>query len=111
MNVYRTDSGQYIIHKDFSNSAIGTSLYESSADPVNLASVMRNAVIFLPEQLLDNDQEMLELDFETMARPWDRLTDEDLAILYAEAAEEDEELAQLGLAHYADILRLEEDVE
>jgi len=38
----------------------------------------------------------------------DELSEEELAALYAEAAQEDEELARLGLAHYAQILEQEE---
>ena len=43
--------------------------------------------------------------------PRERLSDEQLAALYAEAAEEDRLLAQLGLARYAEILRDEEEDE
>jgi hypothetical protein len=34
-----------IEYGDLSNSAIGASMYQSSADPTNLASIMRNALI------------------------------------------------------------------
>jgi hypothetical protein len=48
---------------------------------------------------------------DTTLSPWDALSDEELATLYAEAAEEDQLLAQLGLEHYAEVLRQEEESE
>lgn len=42
---------------------------------------------------------------------WDTLSDEALMALYEEAAEEDQMLAQLGLEHYAEVLRQEEESE
>ncbi len=52
-----------------------------------------------------------EPELEKRQNLWDVLSDEELTVLYAEAAEEDQQLAQLGLAHYAEILRQEEDAE
>jgi hypothetical protein len=42
---------------------------------------------------------------------WSILSDEDLAAVYEEVAEEDRLLAHLGLSHYAEILRQEEESE
>ncbi|MCI0529727.1 MAG: hypothetical protein L0Y56_19980, partial [Nitrospira sp.] len=42
--------------------------------------------------------------------PWINFSDEELAALYAEAAEEDQSLAQLGLAHYNETLKQEEKI-
>jgi len=45
MNVSKLELGPKIVYTDYSTSAIGASLYQSSADPTNLASIMRNALI------------------------------------------------------------------
>ena len=47
----------------------------------------------------------------TELEAWETLSDEALAALYDEAAEEDQFLAQIGLAHYAKVLRQEEEAE
>ena len=47
MNSHKSKSGQNIIFVDHSSSAIGTSIYQSSANPDNLASIMRNNVIVI----------------------------------------------------------------
>jgi len=51
MNIYESSSGQDIVYIDHSTSAMGASLYQSSAVPTNLASIMRNALIESPVQL------------------------------------------------------------
>lgn len=112
MRIHRTGTGQNIVYKDYSNSAIGASLYESSADPTNLSSMIRNALlIFLPVQLYGDVQHLEEPKIGEKLNAWDNLKDEELIALYAEAAEVDEELVNLGLAHYAEILRQEEEME
>ena len=111
MNLYESNTGQYILYKDYSNSAIGASLYQSSADPTNLASIIRNAFIFFLDQPLI-DEQLFDLELDTKLKVWDTpLNDEELTALYAEAAEEDEELVQLGLVHYAEVLKQEEEIE
>jgi hypothetical protein len=45
MNIYESNSGQDIVYIDHSTSAMGASLYQSSAVPTSLASIMRNALI------------------------------------------------------------------
>ena len=47
MKVYRDNSGQNIVYKEHSTSAIGTSMRQASADPTNLAYVMlkKNVVL------------------------------------------------------------------
>ncbi len=112
MNAYKTGSAQNIIYKDFSNSAIGASLYQSSADPTNLASLIRNAIIILPDRVSANVQDLLlELTLKENLTTRDILSDEELIALYAEAVEEDLELVDLGLAHYAEILKQEDKLE
>jgi len=48
MKAYKPDSGKDIVYLEHSTSAIGASLYQSSADPTNLASFMRNAILLMP---------------------------------------------------------------
>jgi hypothetical protein len=55
--------------------------------------------------------EVAEPAVDTKLDAWDTLSDEDLVALYAEAAEEDLMLAQLGLEHYVEILEQEEESE
>jgi hypothetical protein len=112
MNAHKTGSAQNIIYKDFSNSAIGASLYQSSADPTNLASLIRNAFIILSDQVSANVQDLLlELNMKENLTTRDILSDEELIALYAEAVDEDLELVDLGLAHYAEILKQEDKLE
>lgn len=111
MSFHKTSTGQFIVNKEYSNSAIGASLYESSADPTNLANMMRNAsTFFLSDQPLADDQQLFESDLDEKLKDWDNLSDEELAALYAEAAQEDEELVNLGVVHYAQILEQEEEI-
>jgi len=42
-------------------------------------------------------------------KAWEDLSDEELAILYEETADEDQMLANLGFDHYAQLLELEEE--
>ena len=107
MNFYKSNSGQYILYKNHSNSAIGTSFYQSSADPTSFASIFRNAFILLPDQLL-TDEQLSDQELKVCDTP---LSDDELIALYAEAAEEDEELVQLGLVHYVEVLNQEEEIE
>jgi hypothetical protein len=112
MNLYETNTGQYVLYKDYSNSAIGTSLYQSSADPTNLASIIRNAFLFFLDQPSVDEQLLFNPELDIKRKAWDTpLTDEELTALYAEAAEEDKELVQLGLVHYAKVLKHEEEIE
>ncbi len=53
-------------------------------------------------------EERLEVGPCAAQEPWENLSDEELLALYAEVIDEDRDLAQLGLAHYAEILRQEE---
>jgi len=48
MKAYELDAGKDIVYAEHSTSAIGASLYQSSADPTNLASFMRNATLLMP---------------------------------------------------------------
>ena len=112
MNLYDTNTGQYVLYKDYSNSAIGASIYQSSADPTNLASMIRNAFVFFLDQPLIDEQLLFDPELDAKQKIWDApFTDEELTTLYAEAATEDKELAQLGLIHYAEILEQEEEIE
>jgi hypothetical protein len=112
MNTHSASTGQYVVYKDYSNSAIGVSFDASSADPTSLASMIRNALLIsFPDQSLDDIQPLEGSKIFEKLNAWDNFSDEELTILYAEAAEEDEELANLGLAHYSEILRQEEDIE
>lgn len=110
MNLYKTDTGNYVINKDYSNSAIGTSLYQSSAIPANFAGISRNATIFFLKPLI-TDYQFPEPDLDMEQKARETLTIEELTALYEEAAEEDKELAQIGLAHYAEVLKQEEEIE
>lgn len=105
MSLYQTNTGQYIPYKDYSNSAIGASLYQTSADPTTYVTF-----IFFLDQSLVNEQSLFDLNLGIKPKPWETLSDEDLTALYAEAAEEDETLVQLGLAHYAEVLKQEEEI-
>lgn len=110
MKDYSTGTGSDIDYKDYSNSAIGTSIYQSSADPTNIASVMRNAIIFVWEEPLSEAQ-LVEQSPGEKLQALENISDKELAALYAEAAEEDAELARIGLAHYAKLLKQEEESE
>lgn len=45
MSNYKSNSGQDIVYLDLSTSSIGASLYQSSADPASLASIMPNFLL------------------------------------------------------------------
>ncbi len=51
MKTYRLNSGQNVIYVDYSTSATGASLYQSSADPSSRANIMRNALILGSETM------------------------------------------------------------
>jgi hypothetical protein len=76
-----------------------SSMLTSSSDV--LANQLNSSIFFL--------EGVPRSGSETGPDPWDSLGDDELAALYAEAAEEDRQLAQLGLDHYAEILEQEED--
>jgi hypothetical protein len=81
----------------------GSILAELTSSSDVSANQLSSSVFFLkgaPESGLEKRQNL-----------WNILSDEELKTLYAEAAEEDQQLAQLGLAHYIEILRQEEDSE
>jgi len=113
MNLYESNTGQHVLYKDYSNSAIGTSLYQSSADPANLASMIRNAFIFFSELPLVNEQLLPNPKSDIKQETWNHafLANEELTALYAEAAEEDKYLVQLGLIDYVRVLNQEEEIE
>lgn len=46
MTNHSPGSGQDIVYLDFTTSGVGTALYDSSADPTGLASVMPSFVVF-----------------------------------------------------------------
>ena len=48
MTSHSSGSGQDIVYLDFTTSGVGTALYDSSADPTGLASVMPNFLVFYP---------------------------------------------------------------
>lgn len=45
MKTYKSDSAKHVVYVEHSTSAIGASLYQSSADPTTLGSLMRNSVL------------------------------------------------------------------
>jgi len=48
MKAHEPNSGKDIVYAEHSNSAIGASLYQSSADQTSLASLMQNAILLMP---------------------------------------------------------------
>jgi hypothetical protein len=46
MTSHSSGSGQDIVYLDFTTSGVGAALYESSADPTGLASVMPDFFVF-----------------------------------------------------------------
>jgi len=48
MNNYSSSSGQNIVYLDLSTSAIGVSLFQSSADPAGLKSIIPSFLLFCP---------------------------------------------------------------
>jgi hypothetical protein len=84
-------------------SVMPTSSSPASAKSYTLSNLTSGYDYFL----IESPEPNLGIELEV----WDNLSDETLAALYEEAAEEDQLLAQLGLAHYAEILRQEEEAE
>lgn len=49
MSSYKPTSSDDVVYVDYSTSGVGALLYESSAAPTSLASIMRDALVFYTE--------------------------------------------------------------
>lgn len=110
MKVFEANSGKYVLNENTTGSDIGMPFYDSSSLTPgcfggSLEVIMEPIPVYL-EYLTVNPvnpkpDEAKEAE----------ISREELIALFAESAEEDRNLAKLGVSHYADLLDEEEDLE
>lgn len=63
MNIHKSGSGQDLVYKDHSDSGIGASSPQTSAEPTSLASLMRQGLLFIkPPEITDQPPQGLPDD-------------------------------------------------